>query len=259
MLLLKMNGLNLYAVNNYSKFGMAVVNNKVTTVGGISGGIAITSLQSLCQVVFKQGSMYWDRSLPPMAEARVNPATFTTPSHLVVAGGYGTKVRYWLDTVEALSLNTFQWSLVGCLPFALEKPSLALCDSLLYFGLSREKFSCSVEDLVNSLAMSRDIDWTQLADIPQIEGATLAAFNGNLLAIGGQHRSSFQRLVKNVHCYDRSTNSWSVIGEMPTPRACPLVAVLPSNELIVVGGSNSDTVIVQINSLNCVISSLIIV
>ena len=41
-----------------------------------------------------------------------------------------------------------------------------------------------------------------------------------------------------IHQYNRSTNcnSWSVIGEMPTPRACPLVAVLPSHELIVMGG-----------------------
>ena len=39
-----------------------------------------------------------------------------------------------------------------------------------------------------------------------------------------------------IHCYNVITNSWSVIGEMPTPRYSVLAAVLSSNDLVVVGG-----------------------
>ena len=42
-----------------------------------------------------------------------------------------------------------------------------------------------------------------------------------------------------IHCYDVTTNSWSVIGEMPTPSSCALIAVLPSNELVVIGGAGT--------------------
>lgn len=43
-----------------------------------------------------------------------------------------------------------------------------------------------------------------------------------------------------VHCYDVATNSWTVIGEMPTPRYNVLPAVLPTEELVVVGGISDD-------------------
>ena len=41
-------------------------------------------------------------------------------------------------------------------------------------------------------------------------------------------------------CYDVATKSWSVIGEMPTPRSRVLTAVLPSNKLVVVGGLDTN-------------------
>ena len=60
---------------------------------------------------------------------------------------------------------------------------------------------------------------------------------GKILAIGGSANKKFGGTPTGaIHYYDRSTNSWSAIGEMPTPRSHTLVAVLPSNELIAVGG-----------------------
>ena len=58
-----------------------------------------------------------------------------------------------------------------------------------------------------------------------------------MLAIGGENDD--WNPTGAIHCYDVATNSWSVISEMPTPRQRVLNAVLPSNELMVVGGSGS--------------------
>ena len=55
-----------------------------------------------------------------------------------------------------------------------------------------------------------------------------------MLAIGGDDGAT--NPTGAIHCYDVATNLWSVIGEIPTPRYQVLAAVLPSNELVVVGG-----------------------
>ena len=45
------------------------------------------------------------------------------------------------------------------------------------------------------------------------------------------------KLTGAIHCYNKATNSWSIIGEMPTPQYDVLTAVLPTNKLVVVGGN----------------------
>ena len=53
--------------------------------------------------------------------------------------------------------------------------------------------------------------------------------HGQLLAVGGKQTTA-------IHKYNPTTNSWEVISHMTTPRSQCLVAVLPHNELRVVGG-----------------------
>jgi len=40
--------------------------------------------------------------------------------------------------------------------------------------------------------------------------------------------------------YNTTTNSWEVVSHMATPQCQCLVAVLPNNELVVVGGHTAD-------------------
>jgi N-acetylneuraminic acid mutarotase len=64
--------------------------------------------------------------------------------------------------------------------------------------------------------------------------STCAAVNGELLAVGGcdeRFRPSFA-----IHKYNPTTNSWDLISNMPTARYFNLAAVLPTNEIMVVGG-----------------------
>ena len=89
-----------------------------------------------------------------------------------------------------------------------------------------------MEDLLNSSDCG--FEWTRLASIPTLEGSSLATLRGRVLAIGGYN--DYSGRTGAIHCYDVATNSWSVISEMPTPRYQVLTAVLPSNELVVVGG-----------------------
>ena len=211
----------------YEAFSMAVVNNQLTTIGGLSGGTATNTLLCLSR---SSSEMKWEELLPPMPTARIYSAAVTTPTHLIVAGGK--------TVVETLDTNTLQWSSVSSSPEALGRPNMTLCNGQLYLSRHSKIFSCSVEELLKSRkpasTNSSGSVWTKLTDIPVPYSASLTTLRRQVLAIGGSNQNGTP--TRAIHQYNRSTNSWSVIGEMPTPRDWSLVAVLPSHELIVVGG-----------------------
>lgn len=223
----------------YEYFAMAVVNDALTTIGGGDSQRATTNaLFSLCKSWWKES--WWNEVLPPMRTKRVRPATANTLTYLVVAGGsqscYG--IADAMATVEVLDIKTLQWSTASCLPDAVWYPQITTCGSCLYLANDKNSiFSCSVEDLLES-TNSSDCDsvWTRLANIPTQEDSSLATLRGHLLAIGGDDGGY---LTGAIHCYDVSTASWGVIGEMSTPRSMALTAVLPSNVLVVVGGQKA--------------------
>ena len=218
----------------YFSFGLAVVNNKITTIGGRNRGTVTNLLLSL-DVQRKK----WRELLPPMPTARYRPATVTSTTHLIVAGGMTRQNSSALSTIEILDTSTFQWSSASSSPQALQYPHMSLCDEHLYLSEDNTIFSCSVEELLKSrkpASTNSSAVWTKVADIPVPYGASLTTLRGQVLAIGGSDQPSGGRVTGAIHQYNGSTNSWSVIGEMPSPRALPLIAVLPGNKLIAVGG-----------------------
>ena len=210
----------------YRNFAMAVLNDAPTTIGGNhreEGGT--NTLLSL------SGSS-WEEILPPMPTKRAYPAAVRAPTHLVVAGG---RLKGEIATVEVLNTETLQWSTASSLPEAVNLPQMTTCGGCLYLAdRDSNVFSCSVEDLTYTNSSDGDSMWTRLASIPVEQDSTLATLRGRVLAIGGLDDDDDP--TGAIHCYDVATNSWSVIGETPTPRCRVLTAVLPSNELMVVGG-----------------------
>ena len=75
--------------------------------------------------------------------------------------------------------------------------------------------------------------WHQLADIP-VTLSMSTSLHGQLLAVGGM--DSDLKATAAIHTYNTTTNSWEVVSHMTTPRLQCLSAVLPHNELMVVGG-----------------------
>ena len=76
--------------------------------------------------------------------------------------------------------------------------------------------------------------WHRVADLPVCK-SSCATLCGQLLAVGGCDES-LEHPTTAIHQYDPATNSWEVISHMPTARYDTLVAVLPGNKLMVVGG-----------------------
>ena len=160
----------------------------------------------------------------------------------MVAGG---RLIGGIATVEVLNTETLQWSTctASSFPKGVPYPQMITCGGCLYLADDKSNvFSCSVEDLLKSTNSSDGGSvWTRLASIPILVGSTLATLRGRVLAIGGYNKYSDP--TGAIHCYDVATNSWSVISEMPTPRCRVLTAVLPSNELVVVGGFKASEIL----------------
>ena len=124
----------------YSEFGLAVVNNKVTTIGGWR-----RKPTSVLLCLEDQGTK-WRELLPLMPTARYRPAAVTTPTHLIVAGGRTKLIFTALSSVEILDTITLQWSSASSSPKALSYPHMSLCGEDLYLSKDNTIFSCSVEN-----------------------------------------------------------------------------------------------------------------
>ena len=217
----------------YDRFAMAVINDAVTTIGGWNRRCVMTN------TLLSFSGSSWEEVLPPMPTKRRHAAAANTGTHLVVAGGIGhirDHIRDHIDmaTVEVLNTETLQWSTASSLPEAVSNPRMTTCGGCLYLADNENNvFSCSVEDFLKSTNSSDGGSvWTRLASIPTPWWSCLATLRGHVLAIGGaDSRSRISNRTGAIHCYDVATNSWSVVGEMPTPRSGVLTAVLPSNEL----------------------------
>ena len=80
--------------------------------------------------------------------------------------------------------------------------------------------------------------WHQLADTP-VTLSTCALLQRRLLTVSGE--CSDDKETTSIHMYNTTTNSWEVVSHMATPRRQRLVAVLPHNQLIVVGWLTGDS------------------
>ena len=153
-----------------------------------------------------------------------------------------------------MDTETLQWSTASSLPHSLYCASATLCGDQVYmlggwdqsYKPLKSAFTCSLASLLQSCqpqslgAQLKTLSlaggpkvWHQLADTP-VTFSTCASLHGQLLAVGGF--DSDHKVTTAIHMYDTTTNSWEVISHMTSPRYQCLVAVLPHNELIVVGG-----------------------
>ena len=247
--------------SRYTWFSLAVINGLLTCVGGRSGLVVYrtNTLHSLTGGHKRQ----WSEVFPPMPTARSETASVTTEQVLVVAGGCaGGKI---LDTVEVMIIATKQWTTAQNLPRPFGLISGTICGDQLYLGggfirvgeQSKSVLTCSLTDLLPpqslgvrlrtlSLATKPGV-WRDIKNLP-VTQSTLTTLGGHLLAIGGWRDSHGP--TAGVHHYDHQTDSWYVVSKMKNKRSQPLSAVLPKDQLLIVGGLNFESkTSVEIGSL----------
>ena len=238
----------------YEDFSLAVIDGLLTCVGGHSGGMFGPRTNTLHSLTGEGSKRKWSEAFPPMLTARSKTAAVTTEQALVVAGGFdGRKDLY---TVEVMNIATKQWTTAQHLPHPLSVISGAIYGDQLYLGggcirsgePSKSVLTCSLTDLLPPQSLGVRLRtlflatkpgmWREIKNLP-VTGSTLTTRGGHLLAIGGE--SDSHGPTADVHRYNHQTNSWYVITKMKNERYQSLSAVLPEDQLLVVGGWGSET------------------
>ena len=236
-------------------FAITVVHGLLTAIGGYGDDGKDTN--KLFSLTGEGSGWRWTEEFPPMPTKRYSVAALCTGTALIAIGGYYSDNQR-LKSVEVLNTETQQWHTACDLSEPLADLSLALAGDLVYllggvdkYAGTNSVYSCSFSSLLLSVG-SKPLDrlvttltgftkkynvWKRIADLP-VNCSTAVTLHGRLLAIGG--KDSNRKPTTAVHMYNPTTNSWVVIGHMTTPRTKCLAAVLPDNQLMVVGGWTAD-------------------
>ena len=232
----------------FANCSLAIASGEPTTIGGSPFTNKLMSLTD---------EHKWSEKFPPMPTKRIFSTAVCTGTVLIIAGGLG--VNGSLATVEVLSFETSRWSTAVDLPKPLIFCTAAVHGDQLYMlgGGSDDKsvYTCSVSALLQTCTQKSSLEertsslstnssssvWSKLPDLPGSE-STCVTFCGQLLAVGGTGMDSDDKPTTAVYMYNQDTNSWNVISHMATARKRCFAAVLPNNQLMVVGGwTNSST------------------
>ena len=228
-----------------NRFTLTVVNDLVTAVGGRQENIHTDTLLSLVE---EGGKKKWEEHFLPMPTKRSYTSVVCSGKALVVTGGEGDEDTA-LTTVEVMDTETPQWSTASSLLHPLTQASATIFGDSVYLVGGRDKQGIMTKSVFTPSLAGNHSKWHKIADLP-VSTSTSVTLNGQLLAVGGY--DSHAKAANNIYSYNTETNCWEVISQMHTPRSWCLVAVLPGNKLMVVGGEigkDEDTKKVEIAKL----------
>ena len=174
----------------------------------------------------------WRETLPPMTTKRYNVSAVEFADNILVAGGQDDKLRS-ICIVEVY--NGHHWAEAQCLP----KPCYFMKSTVLNghwylmggWGQGKEVYYASLNSLIVS-RRSKPLPsvWKRLPDVPHDHSST-AVFGNRLIAVGGGYSSS-----SSIYAYSPLTKYWVHVGDMPVELRSTCTAVLPTGELMVIGG-----------------------
>ena len=226
----------------YKHGSLAVIEGQLTAIGGCKNWRIESTFTNKLLGLRKS----WKEVCSPMPTKRRGTTAVTTKEHLIVAGGStGPYTGDSITIVEEMNTKTLVWSTVASLPHPYNYASGIICGDQLYMlggnnskGRTKSVLTCSLTELLQSSSSSSSI-WHRVADALAYN-STCEYVNRELLAVGG--RDIDDKPTVAIHKYNPTTNSWDLISNMPTARYDCLAAVLPTNEMMVVGGRDQDIV-----------------
>ena len=242
---------------NAGGFVITVIDGLLTTVGGYYG-YDFQDTNKLFSLIGEGSNWKWTEMFPPMPTKRYHVAVLCSGTALVVAGGAcGNDQK--LKKVEILSTESRQWYTAPDLPEPLSELSLVLNGDQVYLlgGINKDHsgtnsvYTSSLSTLLLSTVSksqgghfvrapaqsNKGSMWNRVIDLP-VTLSTGIYFRGQLLTFGG--KDSDEKPTTAVYMYKPMTNSWAIISHMTTPRCKCIAAVLPNNQLMVLGGSTTD-------------------
>ena len=233
-------------------FGLGQLSGKLVTVGGEDGRGAANHVYT-----YVQETQQWDKSIPPMPTPRLLPTVITYNSSIAVCGGLeGGRV------VEVFNSETAQWHTAAPLPVACEYMQHTIINDTCCLGggealsSTRSIMCASLPSLFQSsspheqqTSAQQQSVWAVLPDMPLYRSA-LANIGGTLLALGGFENSLSRSDA--IHAYSASTKAWVTlrIASLPQAFSYATAELLPSGEVMLIGGWDSEGNVVYIGTFN---------
>ena len=175
----------------------------------------------------------WRETLPPMTRKRDSASAVEFADNILVAGGMDDNGRN-VNIVEIY--NGHHWAEAQCLPKPCSDMKSTILNGHWYRmggeGQGKEVYYASLDSLVASCrpsVKSLPSVWKRLPDVPHALSST-AVVGNRLIAVGGEDLSS------SIHAYSPHTQSWVHVGDMPIRLESTCTAVLPTGDLMVIGG-----------------------
>ncbi len=225
-------------------FGVGQVSGQLVLVGG---RVASTGKVTGDVHVFITESQQWEQSLPAMPTARRTPSVVSHSAVLIVCGGLGDS-DIVLPTIELYSSESSQWCQCLSLPSPRDWMStVTIGDTLFLVGGFESTMIDSSKQSVYSTSLSSLIDrathhssdrlWTTLEDTPCYL-PTSASIGGCLLVLGDADTPVGGEVSASIHTYLPTSSTWHPMGQLPLPLYRLTAVLLPTNELLIIGGRN---------------------
>ena len=225
-----------------SFFGLAVINDLLTAVGGKPSGLFSGDYTN--RLVSFSGSK-WVTVFPPMPTKRYWLAVISAQNYLIAAGGGGEGGV--LSTVEVMNIATREWYTAASLPEPVYLMSATVCGGSLYLlgdYSTHAVFTCTLDSLLHLCHPPSQTPphtneagvWQRIADVP-MKHSTCTTLNGRVLAVGG--KDSHDTYTADVCMYSADSDSWQLVGHMSTARFRCLVVELRDCIIAVGGGTSS--------------------
>lgn len=219
-----------------TSFGMAVVQNQVTLVGGLElSPHKVTDKLA----VWESESKQWTSPYPPMHTARYGLAATTYSEWMAVAGGWND--NGYLDSVEILNSTEKQWYSAAPLPIECTQMKSAVVRDEWYLlecynedEDTEQGFAVSLPALILLRENASSTLWRNIPSAPVKNTATLAA-RDLLFAVGG--RTNTGKHSSAIYLYLPWKKEWIEVGMLPTERSSCTSTELPGGEILVAGGS----------------------
>ena len=226
---------------------LVIINNLLTLIGGDTSEDlhTINTSNRVFSLTSEGGSRRWTEEFPRMPTKRCASTALCAEIALIIVGGKA-KDGSLMETVEILNIATKHWSTAANLPQSVTYAPAAVCGDRVYILGYSSMYTCSVVTLIQScksfLASLRKGDtgvWGEVA-VPPVKCTTCVSIHCRLLAIGGM--DSDRKSTSTILIYNPSTDAWEAISHMGTSRRSCIAAVLPNNQLMVVGGYTGEDV-----------------
>ena len=213
-------------------FGMGELNGQLVIVAGRTRQRYVTGKVH----TLNSSTQKWVESIAPMSTARSTPAVFSQPSCLTVVGGRDQQHTN-LSDVEIFMPHTSQWHKASPAPSPLYSMTTTVinnkCFIAEYNSTKVYQLCVSLQQTTTDSANTPQVitEWTNLCELPHV-GCGLGSINRCLLAVGGGWRNP----ITTILGFSPITNTWKTVGELPEPRCLCTTVLLPTGELLVMGG-----------------------